>query len=80
MAVMRLAKKIEDERDDKVRTLGCPVCGVAPGARCQFPPRPDGGAVWAHTSHTGRYRLAAGTGLVPALPGMWGLREPSWMS
>ena len=55
----------EHDREDRVRTVRCPVCKAAPGKRCRY----SWGAHW-WSSHVGRYDLACRRGLVPALGGV----------
>lgn len=52
---------VERARNQLTRQFTCPVCGADQGRPCRYP--------WGGTSftHTGRYRLAAATGLVPPL-------------
>lgn len=50
------------ERDNVVRTVPCPVCGVSQGG-CQTPGQGQG----LQMSHTGRYDTAAQLGLVPPI-------------
>lgn len=54
----------ELDREALVKTMPCPVCGVAPGRRCRH-----ANMTFPACSHTGRYNLAVKAGLVPALPG-----------
>jgi hypothetical protein len=61
----------EKVREDKIRTIACRACGARERRRCER----DGRA--QTVSCTGRYDAAADLELVPALPGMWGLQEPS---
>lgn len=57
----------ELDREDLVRTLRCPTCGVKAGCRCRWR---KGEEPW--TSHTGRYNAAVKAGLVPEMAGSHG--------
>jgi hypothetical protein len=63
----------EKDREEKIRTVRCPRCGAKKKTRCKR----DG--EFRGISCTGRYNAAADAELVPAMPGMWGLQEPSRM-
>jgi hypothetical protein len=66
------ARTSEDNRRELlIRSVGCPVCLVAPGRACRYE-QSNGGTV---RGHTGRYNAAAAQGLVPPLP-----KVPSWTS
>jgi len=57
-------RRTEQGRELVVRTLTCPVCEVQSPWRCTY------GGYEGKYSHTGRYNLAAGRGLVPELGGV----------
>ncbi len=58
---------VEQDREDAVQKVTCPVCKSKPGKKCRMNDlaRYTNGM----RSHTGRYLLAASAGLVPLLPG-----------
>jgi hypothetical protein len=59
----------EQERDDRVRTLPCPLCGVAKGFECDDGVTAIGRRKVLKSSHTARYLAAVEAGLVPPLRG-----------
>lgn len=63
----------EQERDDKVRRLPCPVCRAAEGDECEDGLTAIGCRKVMNSSHTARYLAAVDAGLVPQLAG-W----PPW--
>lgn len=72
MSTMRAGIQIlrtERQRDDMVRTVTCPVCGVGPGRRCDAGRNKVGQLIALPTSHTGRYLIAADAGLVQPIAG-----------
>jgi hypothetical protein len=61
---MRDVLEEERARERLVRTVPCPLCRRQPGQPCRYT---EDRVPWS--SHTARYLLAVGAGLVPPLPG-----------
>lgn len=59
----------EQEREDAVRQLTCPLCQAVAGQRCNNGLTKDGRARVEPASHTARYLAAVEAGLVPQLAG-----------
>ena len=55
-------------RERLVRQATCPLCHARKGRRCMYETI-DGRVLAGPMSHTARYTVAAGQGLVPAMPG-----------
>lgn len=63
----------EQERDDRVRRLPCPVCPAGKGRECEDGLTAIGQRKVMKSSHTARYLAAVEAGLVSQMPG-W----PPW--
>lgn len=59
----------EQERDDKVRRVPCPVCGVGRGLECEDGLTAIGCRKVMTSSHTARYLAAVEAGFVPQMAG-----------
>lgn len=53
--------------EHKVRSVGCPVCLVAPGRACRYATFDGKQILPQSAAHTGRYNVAAEAGIVPPI-------------